>query len=120
MTTDIILNEGRFTSEEIQAFEQKYMSVMQNLADMAIQKKRIEDAEKKIKGQLEAVMDQYGIKSLDNQYLKITRVAGTADAVTIDLAKLEKEEPELYEELLGDYPKTVKGKKGSIRFTTKK
>lgn len=54
-------------------------------------------------------MDAYDIKSIDNQYIKITRVNGST-STSIDLKALEKEEPELYAELLKDYPKVTNRK----------
>lgn len=120
MTTDIaLLNGDQFTDQELQVFEEKYLAVMQNLADMAIQKKRLEDAEKKIKGQLQKVMDEYGIKSIDNQFLRITRVAGSEGTTVLDVDALSEKEPKLYKELLADYPKISGKKKGSVRFETK-
>ena len=120
MTTEIALLNGEgFTDQELQTFEEKYLAVMKNLADMTIQKKRIEEAEKKVKSQLEKVMDEYGIKSVDNQYLRITRVSGSEGSKTVDLAKMQKEEPKLYAELLEDYPKITGAKKASVRFETK-
>lgn len=120
MTTDIaLLNGEQFSDQELQVFEEKYLAVMKDLADMAIQKKRLEDAEKKVKGQLEKVMDEYGIKSIDNQFLRITRVAGSEGTTVLDADALQKKEPELYAELLADYPKISGKKKGSVRFETK-
>lgn len=121
MTTDIALLEDKkqFTEAELQVFEEKYLSVMKDLADATIQKKWLEEQEKKFKGQLEKVMDEYGIKSIDNQFLKIIRVAGSDGKTTVDLDKMQKEEPELYQELLEDYPKTTGKKKASIRFDVK-
>ena len=118
MTTEIALLNGKpFTTEELQVFDQQYLVVFQNLAEVTKQKKVLEDQEKKVKSQLETLMDEYGIKSLDNQYIKITRVAGST-STTIDLKKLETEEPDLYNDLLVDYPKTTV-KKASVRFNVK-
>lgn len=117
MGTEIVLSEGKFTDQEIQLFEEQYLSVMQGLAAMAIEKKRLEEAEKKAKTELEKVMDQYSIISMDNQFIKVTRVAATSSK-TIDVKELEKKEPELYNELLADYPKETK-RAGYVRFTAK-
>ena len=120
MTTDIaLLNGDQFTDQELQVFEEKYLAVMQNLADMTLQKKRLEEAEKKIKGQLQKVMDEYRIKSIDNQFLRITRVAGSEGTTVLDVDALAEKEPKLYKELLADYPKISGKKKGSVRFETK-
>ena len=116
---EIISFEGEFTQKEIQAFNEKYLAVMKGLAETKIEIKRLQDVEKKAKKSLGEVMDEYGIKSIDNKYLKIIRVAGSEGKETIDLDALQKEEPELYAELLEDYP-TITGKKApSIRFDAK-
>ncbi len=121
MTTEIAVLEGKqnFTDEELKVFEEKYLAVMQDLSKAVKARKKLEEDEKKVKKQLEKVMDEYGIKSLDNQFLKIIRVAGSEGKVTIDIDKMEKEEPTLYAELLEDYPKTTGAKKASIRFDVK-
>lgn len=117
--TEIIPFEGEFTQNEIQAFNEKYLAVMKNFANIKVEIKRLQDEEKKAKSILGKAMDEYGIKSIDNPYLKIIRVAGSEGTETIDLKALQKEEPELYAELLEDYP-TITGKKApSVRFDVK-
>ena len=118
MSTEIaLLNGDPFTTEELQVFENQYLAVFQNLAEVTKQKKALEDQEKKVKEQLEKLMDEYGIKSLDNQFIKIIRVAGSS-STTIDLKKLEEQEPDLFKDLLADYPKTTT-RKASVRFDVK-
>ncbi|MFV1235859.1 hypothetical protein, partial [Klebsiella pneumoniae] len=73
-----ILEGQEFNKNELITFENKYLQTFKNLADMTKQKKKIEADEKKLKGQLEKVMDEYGIKSIDNQFIKITRVKGSS------------------------------------------
>lgn len=120
MATEIALLDGNdFTAEELKVFEEQYLSVMKDLSDAVKAKKKLEDDEKKFKEQLGKVMDEYGIKSVDNQFLKIIRVAGSEGSQTVDLAKMQKEEPELYADLLKDYPKVTGAKKPSIRFDVK-
>lgn len=121
MNTSIVALDANkpFTDEEIALFEQKYLSACQQLADAVKQKKQIEDQEKKVKEQLEKVMDEYGIKSMDNAFIKFTRVSASAGTTTIDLKKLKEEEPDLYKELLEDYPTVTGAKKASVRFEAK-
>ena len=120
MSTEIaLLNGSPFTQEELQVFENQYLAVFQNLAEVTKQKKALEDQEKKVKSQLEKLMDEYGIKSLDNQFIKITRVAANPGKQTIDLDKLLKKEPDLHAELLADYPKTTGAKAGYVTFKVK-
>lgn len=120
MSTEIaLLNGEAFTQEELQVFENQHLAVFQNLSELTKQKKALEDQEKKVKAQLEKLMDEYEIKSLDNQFIKIIRVAANPGKQTIDLDKVLKEEPELYAELLVDYPKTTGVKKAYVRFDVK-
>lgn len=115
----IELINGEFEKNEVVAFNSQYLSMMENLSNLSKQKKRLEDEEKKIKNVLKQCFDEYGIKSLDNEFIKITRVKGSEDSVTIDLKEFENNEPETYADILADYPKTVKGKSSSIRFDVK-
>lgn len=113
----ITLNNEAFTNDEISAFETKYLATMQNLANLVKSKKSLEEQEKALKTQLEAVMSEYSIKSLDCEYLKIGRVA-ESESHSIDLEALKEKEPKLYEELHQDYPKITK-KKAYITFKVK-
>ena len=121
MSTSIVALDAKkpFTDEEIALFEQKYLSACQQLSEAVKERKKLEAQEAKVKEQLEKVMDEYGIKSIDNQYLNIIRVAGSEGKTTIDLDAMEKKEPDLFKELLADYPKTTGAKKASIRFDVK-
>lgn len=58
-------------SNEIQVFENKYMAVMENIALLEKQVKDLQDKQKALKADLEKAMDEYDIKSIDNDYLKI-------------------------------------------------
>lgn len=115
----MLLNGEKFNEEEMQVFNEKYLAVMKSISDLSKQKKSIEDQEKKVKKQLEKVFEEYEIKSLENDYLKITRVEAGADSKTIDLKAFEEKEPETYKDILKDYPKIVKGKSAYIRFNVK-
>lgn len=102
---------------QVQVFEQQHIQVFKQLADITKQKKLIEEQEKKVKADLEKAMDAYDIKSIDNQYIKITRVNGST-STSIDMKALEEKEPKLYAELLEDYPK-VSTKKSYLTFKVK-
>ena len=120
MTNLIALNEKEpFTSEEIQSFEKQYLDVCKNLNLMVKQKKELEEQEKTVKNQLGEVMDKYGIKSMENEYIKFTRVAASEGKQTVDIDKLAKVEPDLFKDLLVDYPKTTGARKTSVRFEVK-
>lgn len=111
------MKDQEFTKQEIAVFEQQHLVVIQNLVTMVNTKKEIEDQEKKIKAQLEKLMDEYGIKSLDNDLIKITRVAESS-STSIDLKALEAKEPDLHKELMDDYPK-ITTRKAYLTFKVK-
>jgi hypothetical protein len=102
---------------EVTVFENEYLPVM---ANYALLNQQINDAQEKLNGikkQLIEGMDQYDIKTIDNDYCKITRVEAS-ESTSIDLKAIQKEEPELYGELLEDYPKITK-RKATVRITVK-
>ena len=113
------MDEREFTQNEIELYEGHYMTVFKRLAEMVKTTKQIEEDEKKIKEQIEKSMDEFGIKSIDNQYINITRVAAGSNKVTIDLDAFMKAEPNNYAELLADYPKEVKGRAAYVTFKIK-
>ena len=113
------LNEKPFTTKEIKAFEDQYMMVFRQLADITLAKKKWEKEEEKAKAEIKKIMDKYEIKSIDNEVIKITRIAPGVDKKTVDLEAFAENEPEEYADLLKDYPKTVKGKAGYIMFKVK-
>lgn len=108
-----------FNEGELQLFEEQHLVVIKEMADMTKQMKSLEDQLKKVKKDLGKVMDDYGVKSMDCPWLKFTRVSAGEDKTTIDLEALKDKEPELYAELVADYPKKVKGKAASVRFEVK-
>jgi predicted phage-related endonuclease len=76
------------------ALEQQQMTVIKQIADICTAKKQLEAQEKELKDKLKAAMEQYGVKSLDNDILKITYIAATT-ANSIDSAKLKKLHPDI-------------------------
>lgn len=113
------MNDKDFESKEVALFENQYLKVMKQVAEITRQKKKLEAEEKKAKAQLQKAMDKYGIKSIDNAVITITRVAAGADKITIDLEAFAEQEPETYADLIKDYPKTVKGKAAYVTFKVK-
>lgn len=102
---------------EVQAFENKHLAIMTAIAIHTQQEKALAEKSKELKAELEKAMDEYGIKSIDNDLIKITRVEAST-STSLDVTKLKAEEPELYGELLGDYPKTT-NRKAHVKFTVK-
>ncbi|GEL67222.1 hypothetical protein [Marinilactibacillus psychrotolerans] len=104
-------------SNELTNFENQYMPTMANYALLDQQLKQAKAKHDEMKGKLETAMEEYGIKSIDNDYLKITRVEAS-ESTSVDLKAMQKAEPVEYAELLEDYPKVTK-RKASIRITVK-
>ena len=76
-------------------------------------KKRLADREKEAKEKLEKELTDEGYK---NDFVTIS-YSKPSESVSIDTAKLCEHEPELYKELLRDYPKITKRKASfSYRF----
>ena len=76
-------------------------------------KKRLADREKEAKEKLEKELTDEGYK---NDFITIS-YSKPSESVSIDTAKLCEHEPELYKELLRDYPKVTKRKASfSYRF----
>ena len=113
------MQDKDFEPAEIALFESQYMTVFQQLSEIEKVKKKLEEESKKLKKQFEKVMDEYGIKSISNQYITITRVAAVPSKTTIDLEAFAKAEPKNYAELLADYPKVSSGKSGYVSFKVK-
>lgn len=98
-------------------FENKALTYMKNLSELKKEQDRLAELEKTARTELQAVMDEYGITQFKNDYVTISLVKGST-TTSIDLKALEKKEPDLYNELLADYPKeTVK--KDSVRILVK-
>lgn len=102
---------------EVENFEDKYLVTMNRYRDWDRLMKDAKSHQDEIKADLLAAMEQYNVKSIDNQYLKINRVAENT-ATTVDLKAFQKNEPAEYGQLLEDYPKVTK-RKASLRITVK-
>lgn len=98
---------------EMVAFKEKTLAVIQAIADIASKKKELEDQDKKMREQLEAAMEQYNIKSFENDLVKITYTEPTT-RTSVDSAKLKKNYPDIYTEC-----SKISDVKGSVRITVK-
>ena len=102
---------------ELVLFENKALAVMKNLSDLKKEQDRLAEIEKNARAELQKVMEEFGITQFKNDYVTISVVKGST-TVNVDLKALEKNEPQLYKDLLKDYPKeTVK--KDSVRILVK-
>ena len=97
------------------AFSDKYISTIQRYADLEATIKELEDTKKKVRKEIQEAMEFYGIRSFDNDILKLTLVAPSV-STTIDTSALRVSDPDTYDELMEKYPKTVE-RKQSLRVT---
>jgi hypothetical protein len=104
-------------STELTAFETKNMMLLANVAQHVQQEKLLKEQTAKLKEELGKAMDEFGIKSIDNELLKITRTAASS-STSLDTTKLKNEEPVLWQELMEDYPK-ISARSASLTIKVK-
>lgn len=90
---------GKAINEEtaLAEFETGQVAILQSIANLVIQKKKLEEEEKQFKEKLQKAMEDYGIKKFESDVLNITYVAATT-STTIDSPKLKKKYPDIAEE----------------------
>lgn len=98
---------------EIVAFEYAAAATIQTIANIASNKNKLDEQEKEMRKKLEETMDLYGIKSFENELIKITYVEPTT-RTTVDSAKLKKKYPDVFKEC-----SKVSEVKGSVRINVK-
>lgn len=83
-----------FEGTELEVFQGKAAAVIQKITLLVKQKAEIEEAEKEMREQLQKAMETHGIKTFDNELIKVTYVeASTRDS--IDSTKLKAQIPEI-------------------------
>lgn len=92
---------------------EKIIAVQKELKGLDNRKKELEKQEAELKEFLISKMEETGVKSIDNDYFKITYIAPTTKEL-IDSARLKKEQPDL----ASQYLKTSITK-ASVRITLK-
>ncbi len=83
------------SSTETVAFQSEADTLMQSISDLKKQKDRLEAQDKKMREQLKAAMEKYGIKKFSNDFIAITYIAPTTRK-GIDSKKLEAKYPDAY------------------------
>lgn len=102
---------------ELTEFEQSNIALFKDLKLLDNSIKELQDKQKKYKDELVKQMEQYNVKSIDNDFVKVTYVA-PAQLTSVDLKTFKEKEPEEYDMLLNDYPK-VTNRKGYVRIKVK-
>lgn len=113
--SDLSLNCADAVNEEtaLATMQTEAAAVITAIANLTLQKKKIEDQEKEMRVQLVAAMEKYEVKAFENEDVKFTYVAATT-RTTIDSTKLKKDLPEVAEK----YSKTS-NVSASVKITVK-
>lgn len=98
-------------------FEEKSLEVMKKLKDLKTEKDRLDKIDEELRQKLQEKMNEYNIKNFKNDYVTITNIE-PSKTISVDLKKLEEEEPDTYKGLIEDFPK-VKNTKGYVRIVVK-
>lgn len=101
----------------IEKFNQEAREIMVAIAKHAKQKKVYEAHDKAMRAQLLELCEKHGVDSIDNDFVKISRVKGS-ETKSVDLKKVQTMDPALYDDLLNEYPKVTR-KSAYLRITPK-
>lgn len=104
-------------SYSIQEFENKYLQDFKQLRLLEEEKKNLEYLSKQAKEKILQEMLKAGVKSIDNDFIKVM-VTNPSEVISVDLKAFQKKEPVAYAELLEDYPKVTR-RSESLRITIK-
>lgn len=105
--------EAEVTASDIVAFQSNVPDTLKKITDLIKLKKQLDDQEKELKVTLQKAMERYGIKSFENDQIKMVYVAPTSRD-TVDTKALKKKYPEIVEQ----YTKTS-AVSASVRITLK-
>ena len=100
-------------TDELTQFSNATPAAIQQITRLVVAKKRLEDEEKALKDELTKAMEAYGVKSFENDQIKLVYVAPTTRS-SIDGTRLKKDHPDLAEQ----YSKTS-NVSASVRITVK-
>lgn len=104
-------------ANEMTVFTEKYLATIQRFVDHENEMKRLKEESEAMRKELMEAMDFYNIRSFDTDLMKATIVAPSV-STTIDTKALRMRDPDTYEDLLEEYPKTTE-RRQSIRITIK-
>lgn len=105
--------DAKVVEEELLQFQSSVPDTIQQITDLIKLKKQLDDQEKKLKATLTNAMEHHGVKSFENDLIKMTYVAPTTRS-TIDSTRLKKDHPAIAEQ----YTK-VSAVSASVRVTLK-
>ena len=82
--------------KQMVVFQSAVLKLTQTIANIATQKKALDEEDKKMREELEKAMSDYGVTNFENEFVKITHVDPTTK-VTVDSKKLKAEHPYIYQ-----------------------
>ena len=100
-------------TDALTQFQSSVPETIQKITNLIQMKKALDEQEKELKQKLVEAMEAYGVKSFENDQIKMTYVAPTTRS-TLDSAKLKKDHPDIVEQ----YSKTS-NVSASVRVTVK-
>ena len=100
-------------NDELVAFQSGVPDTIKRITDLIQMKKQLDEQEKELKATLVKAMENYGVKSFENDIIRMTYVAPTTRS-TIDSARLKKDHPDI----VAEYTK-VSDVAASVRVTLK-
>lgn len=98
---------------ELVLIQKAVPEVLKAITEITIQKKQLEEQEKKMKESLLKAMEEHGVKKFENEEVAFTYVAPTTRS-SIDSKKLKEDHPDIAKE----YTKTSKVS-ASVKITVK-
>ena len=84
-----------FEGSELEVFQNSARAIIQRISLLVKQKKEIEESEKEMREKLQQAMEKNGIKSFDNDVIKVVYVE-PLQRTSIDSAKLKSQMPDVY------------------------
>lgn len=102
---------------DITLFNNNYLATMQKYADLERTIKELTETKEKVRADIQKAMEEYNIRSIDNDIVKLTIVAPSV-TTTIDTKAIRLTDPDTYEDLLEKYPKVTE-RRQSLRVNIK-
>ena len=87
--------DAEVTESDIAVFQSAIPGTLQKITNLFQMKKQMDEQEKVLKAELLKAMEMHGIKSFENDHIKMVYVAPTT-RTSLDSTKLKKDHPEIF------------------------
>lgn len=105
--------DAEIINDDLVAFQTSVPDTINQITELIVMKKQLDEQEKLLKQKLVEAMEAYGVKKFENEQIAMTYVAPTTRS-TIDGTRLKKDHPDIAEQ----YTK-VSDVAASVRVTVK-